>query len=168
VVRAEYLATFVPGHGQSHFTHVSAIHGAYAVEVSLYALIAVAFVENGSPADVVQFLPKPLNSFRSTTAIFQFKRCQSRRLSENLDLEINELTDFSLDSSGWGRRHDASSNKFSPSEAGVASLGLSSWENHSRGPLAWSSLLLSIGRPDDRYLRPVQSPRLKFYVCFDL
>jgi len=34
----------------------------YAFQVSLYALVAVVFVENGSPADRVQFLPKQLNS----------------------------------------------------------------------------------------------------------
>jgi hypothetical protein len=65
------------------------------------------FVENGGHADTVQFLPKQLNSFGSTATVFQFKGCQRRRPSENLDLEINESTDFSLDGSGWGRHHGA-------------------------------------------------------------
>jgi hypothetical protein len=62
-------------------------------------LIVVMLVENGGPAHRIKFSPKQVNSLRSTAKVIQFERCQWGRLSENLDLEINPLTDFSLDGS---------------------------------------------------------------------
>jgi hypothetical protein len=85
----------------------------HAVQVSLFVLIAAMFVENRGPADPIKFLPKQVNSLCSTAKVFQLERCQWGRLSKNLDLEINELTDFSLVGSGWSCHHGASLNKFS-------------------------------------------------------
>jgi len=63
-------------------------------------------LQNGGNTEPVKFLPKQLNSFGSTAAVFEFERCQRGWLSEDLDLEINQLMDFSLDGSGWGCHHE--------------------------------------------------------------
>jgi hypothetical protein len=60
------------------------------------------FPLNGGNTDLVKLLPKRLDSFGSTATVFQFESCQWRRLAENLDLEIDEFADFSLDVIGWG------------------------------------------------------------------
>jgi hypothetical protein len=70
------------------------------VQVLVPALSAVMFMKDGGPANPIKFVSKQMKSLRSTAKIFQFERCQWGRLSKNSDLEINELTDFSLDFSG--------------------------------------------------------------------
>ena len=50
---------------------------------------------------MVKLSPKQLDSLGSTTTVFQFERCQRRTLTEDLDLEIYEFADFSLDGGGW-------------------------------------------------------------------
>jgi len=68
-------------------------------------LVSVQFLLNGGNTDLVKLSTKRLDSFGSTATVFQFERCQPRRLTENLDLEIDEFADFSLDGCGWGCHH---------------------------------------------------------------
>jgi hypothetical protein len=89
---------FAAGHDlKPLYECLSAIRECYAVQISLFALTAARFVENSGPANPIKLLPKQVNSLRSAAKVFQLERCQWRRLSEHLDLEVDEFADFSFD-----------------------------------------------------------------------
>jgi hypothetical protein len=60
---------------------------------------------NARCTDPIQFLAKHLQPFGARAKFAKLRKCQRCWLSECLDLNVNEHTDFVLDGSGWGCHH---------------------------------------------------------------
>src|ERR1700747_1399965 len=60
---------------------------------------------NAACADPIQFLAKHPDCFRAVVKFAELSRGQRCWLSERLDLNVDEYTDFILDDTGWGCHH---------------------------------------------------------------
>ena len=91
---------------ERHFRHhLIAVTSGIIDRPFAFDALALPFLLDGSDANLVKLSAERLNSFGPTAAVFQFENCQWRMLAENLDLEIDEFLDFSLDGGGWGCHH---------------------------------------------------------------
>jgi hypothetical protein len=68
---------------------------------------------DGRDTELVKLVSERIDFLGSAATVFQFEGRQRRRLTEDLDLKIYELADFSLDGVGWACHHTGLLDKFS-------------------------------------------------------
>jgi len=60
---------------------------------------------DGRDTELVKLPPERIDFLGSAATVFQFEGRQRSQLTEDLDLKIYELADFSLDGVGWFCHH---------------------------------------------------------------